>query len=97
MVKNKSGIRGVQKKMIVLKTTGSRYFDEAHFFLRREAEPRENLSGDMLLEANRILRGCLFDAEEEPKKGGIRPLWVFLFGTVFGIGVGFLSFFLTRR
>ena len=97
MVRNRSGIKGAEKRMIVLKTAESRYFDEAYFLIRREAEPRGILPSDMLSEANRILRGCLCETEEEPKKGGKNRLWIFLLGFLCGVGVGLLLFFLTRR
>ena len=97
MVRNRSGIKGIQKRMIVLKTTESRYFDEAYFLIRREAEPLGILQSDMLIEANRILRGCLSDVPEEPKKGGTDRVWAFLVGAVCGVGIGLLTFFLTHR
>ena len=97
MVKNKSGIKGIQKRMIVLKTAESRYFDEAYFLIRREVEPREHLPGDMIREAEKILRGCLPNAPEEPEKRGMKRLWAFLLGAVFGSGIGVLLFFLTHR
>lgn len=97
MVRNRNGIRGIQKRMIVLKTAESRYFDEAYFLIRREAEPQGYLPNDMLVEANRILRGCLSEGVEEPKKRGLHRAWVFLFGAVCGAGIGILAFFLTHR
>ena len=97
MVRNRNGIRGIQKRMIVLKTAESRYFDEAYFLIRREAEPQGYLPNDMLLEANRILRGCLSEGIEEPKKRGLGHLWFFLLGAVCGVGIGILVFFLTHQ
>ncbi|MBQ9760315.1 MAG: hypothetical protein IJW16_03080 [Clostridia bacterium] len=47
-------IKGSRKQMIVLRTEGNRYFDEAYFILRREIETTGG-GGDILAEANRIL------------------------------------------
>ena len=49
-------IRGAQKRMIVLKTASSRYFDEAYFVLRREIEAENEPNTAILAEADRILR-----------------------------------------
>jgi hypothetical protein len=98
MVRKGNGIKGFQKRMIVLKTVESRYFDEAYFLIRREAEPQETVSDDMLTEANRILCGCLSGpAEKKPEKGGLERLWIFLLGLICGVCVGLLAFFLTHR
>ena len=49
-------MRGYQKRVIYLKNTGSRHFEEAYFILR-ERDDRCTLSGaDMIDEANRIIR-----------------------------------------
>ena len=97
MVRNRNGIRGIQKRMIVLKTAESRYFDEAYFLIRREAEPREELQTDMLAEAEKILRGCISETVERPKRSGWKRLLLFLAGAFCGAGVGILTFFLTHR
>lgn len=48
-------IKGARKQMIVLRTGGNRYFDEAYFMLREERERTKNQKKDMLSEANRLL------------------------------------------
>ena len=50
-----SVMRGAQKQMIVLRTGGSRYFDEAYFVLKSGRRPRREEGRDMVREANRIL------------------------------------------
>lgn len=48
-------MKGYQKKVIYMKNTGSRHFEEAYFVLRSDSE-KENSSGiDMIEEANRII------------------------------------------
>jgi hypothetical protein len=51
-------VKGAQKQMIVVKTTDSRYFDEAYFVLRRELKRGRGVGRDMLSEANKILEEC---------------------------------------
>ena len=51
-------VKGAQKQMIVVKTTDSRYFDEAYFVLRREVKRGRGVGRDMLSEANKILEEC---------------------------------------
>ncbi len=50
-------IKGARKQMIVVRTGDSRYFDEAYFVLREDAqsEKSKSKSKSILEEANRIL------------------------------------------
>ena len=48
-------IKGAQKRMIVIRTKNSRYFDEAYFVLRGEVRSDADNGADMIREANRIL------------------------------------------
>lgn len=47
-------VRGYQKRVIFVKNTGSRIFDEAYFVLS-EREPCKKEKADMIAEANRII------------------------------------------
>ena len=49
-------MRGYQKKVIYLKNTGSRHFEEAYFILREDAEKKALSSAAMIDEANRIIK-----------------------------------------
>ena len=80
-------IKGAQKQMIVLRTGGSRYFDEAYFVLRQGVNPDRAQEPDLLTEAKRIL------SESESRKTGKRMksmawLW-FVMGLMTG-GLGAL-------
>ena len=48
-------IKGARKEMIVVRTGNSRYFDEAYFVLRDDAQKKTRESTSILDEANRIL------------------------------------------
>jgi len=83
-------MKGAQKQLIVLRTGGSRYFDEAYFVLKPPAAGERRESRDMVFEANRILREHLADAEE---RGGDRRCgrrW-FAAGLFVGVAVGALA------
>ena len=55
-------IRGAQKRMVVIRTHESRLFEEAYFVLRKDSE-RGMDDGDMLQEADRIIRKSAAGAE----------------------------------
>jgi len=60
-------VRGCQKKIIYLKSTGSEVFDEA-FFVVSERTPKDNFEEcDMVEEANRILDECITSGEKRGK------------------------------
>ena len=61
-------IKGARKQMIVIRTGDSRYFDEAYFVLRREFPIQKGASGEMLIEADRILRESTTDTRIGKKK-----------------------------
>ena len=72
-------IKGARKEMIVVRTANSRYFDEAYFVLRDDAQKERRKSTDILGEANRILAQITPDYTATAKKQGSK--WLF-----FGIG-----------
>ena len=95
-------LRGAQKQMIVVRTHGSRVFEEACFVIRRGAVQAAADEGEMLREANRIIENTLPPAricrEEERvgergkrRSGLLAGLVWFFMGCSAGAGfVGFL-------
>ena len=91
-------IRGAQKQMIVVRTHGSRVFEEACFVIRRGAVQADADEGDMLREANHIIETSLPPAEHTPTdrrergSGGARLVsrlvWFF---SGFGVGMGLVA------
>lgn len=49
-------MRGYQKKVIYVKNTGSRHFEEAYFVMRGDSPDRECSHEKMVEEANRIIK-----------------------------------------
>ena len=49
-------MRGYQKKVIYLKNTGSRHFEEAYFILREDKAEKAISDAKMIDEANRIIK-----------------------------------------
>ena len=74
-------IKGVQKRIVVVKTADSPVFEEVCFVMRREAKSR---GGDMVAEANRIINGC----GAGKIKGSKRRIgqWVYIAGSFVGGG-----------
>ena len=58
-------MRGYQKKVIYVKNTGSRHFEEAYFVLRPDSEGAAASYDSMISEANRII-----NENFKRKKGG---------------------------
>ena len=86
-------IKGAQKQMIVVRTSDSRYFDEAYFVLRREIRPHRKHKTDMLSEADRILRETEFDSPRK-KRRLPKGILFFLLGSLCGGGAAVLLFLL---
>ena len=51
-------MRGREKRVIFVRDTGSRFFEEAYFVLRRGAAEGDSPEADMVREAQRIVRDC---------------------------------------
>lgn len=75
--------------MIVVRTGGSRYFDEAYFVLRRGVKPGRTERNDMLSEANRILKESE-NARPAVKVHRIRPYLLFGLGILLGAALALL-------
>ena len=85
-------LKGAQKRMIVVKNSDSKLFEEAYFVLRHESRNEES---DMVAEANRIIEEC-GGRKGKHKKYGPKELIcaaaLFLGGgTLGGVTVGLLS------
>ena len=76
-------IKGARKQMIVVRTGDSRYFDEAYFVLREDAEKEKRKSVDILGEANRILDEISPEPSTKEKRRGGKWLF-FLAGSLCG-------------
>ncbi len=91
--------KGCQKRMIMLKNTGSEIFDEAYFIIKDSAQRRGVSETDMVREANRIIEEKIFCPDARALgKGRLKPrlktaLW-YAAGAVSGAGViGILGMF----
>ena len=75
-------MRGYQKKVIYLKNTGSRDFEEAYFIIRPDGKDDEGSSARMIEEANRIV--------EENFGRRRRRIFLFTRETLFSFFIGLL-------
>ena len=83
-------MRGYQKRVIYVKNTGSRHFEEAYFVMRSDCDGAAASPDSMILEANRII-----NENFKKRKGGFfySKRWYFL--TFFaGCALTFLLCFL---
>lgn len=55
-------IKGCQRRIIMVKDTGSRYFDCAYFVLRHDL-PQNSRESDMLAEAHRMIDAYIPDGQ----------------------------------
>lgn len=76
-------MRGYQKKVIYLKNTGSRDFEEAYFIIRPDGKEDEVSSARMIEEANRIV--------EENFGRRRRRIFTFTRGSLFSFFIGLLT------
>ncbi|MBO5316414.1 MAG: hypothetical protein J6B48_08300 [Clostridia bacterium] len=71
-------MRGYQKRVIFLKHTGSRLFDEAYFVVSPMSEGAAE--GDMVLEANRIIEDNIKKDDSDKGVGRLKGFYWFLLG-----------------
>lgn len=86
-------LKGAQKRMIVVRTTDSKLFEEAYFVMRQDAGLGGGDRPDLLAEANRILEGSRLHSERRhrPRRGILWCVLGFLGGAMLGGGgVGLL-------
>lgn len=80
-------LKGAQKRMIVVRTTDSKLFEEAYFVMRRDASHGGG-HPDMLEEANRILESSLRSGKRERRRGHWRELLWGIGGFAAGVLLG---------
>lgn len=86
-------LKGAQKRMIVVRTTDSKLFEEAYFVMRHDTDHGGGDRPDLLAEANRILEGSRLHTEKHrrPRHGILWCILGFLGGALLGGGgVGLL-------
>lgn len=53
-------VKGISRRVIVVRTPDPRFFEQAVFFLREDALQREGVSAEQVLsEAKRVAAGCM--------------------------------------
>ena len=77
-------MRGYQRRVIYLKNTGSKIFDEAYFVIKGEENgQKENIQ--MVDEANRIIEESFGKGDKKKRKNRILLSLLFSLGVVAGI------------
>ena len=73
-------VKGCERRVIVYKSKDSKYFLEAHFFVKPEICRRDYDKRDILDEANRIIEESCGSRRRRNTKAAIFSLFSFLFG-----------------
>ena len=91
-------IKGVQRKMIVVKTDNSNVFETAYFVLRSDSDKEKNDALNMLEEANRIVNEGNEEkkSKKEKKKryGRFAAFCIFWLGAIFGGSAAIITWLL---
>ncbi len=87
-------VKGTQKQMVVLRTIGSRYYEEAYFVLRDGAHRGGESESSMMAEANRILDESMLMPQPKRKKQ-LSRWWSFGIGVILGALLGVVCMLLT--
>ncbi len=83
-------IKGINKNIIVVKNTGSRYFEEAHFIVKNNVSERSDR--DIVKEAGKIV-GAIIEGSgkvSKPKGGIAKKIIAFLLSFLSGAAIGIL-------
>lgn len=85
-------MKGTEKKMLLLKNTGSDIFEEAYFILKDRLPAVRVSESEMVKEANRIVSENLISGyfTGGKAKGRVTPLKSFILGLVLGASVAVL-------
>ena len=76
--------KGCERKMIMIKNTGSDFFDEAYFILKEKLNcNNDNCEEDIIKEANRIVNENTITLKKEKNKR-IKPDIISFIAGVFG-------------
>lgn len=87
-------IKGINKNMVVVKNTGSRYFEEAHFILRDGVCDKKE-GNKFLDDAHRIVSSVLTEQGKQSKnKKVMLPILFTVLAFALGIAIGLLLAFL---
>ena len=68
-------VKGCERRVVVYKSNGSKYFCEAHFFLKPTLDMKIVRRADMLEEANRIIRESELASPKRVKKRARSPVF----------------------
>lgn len=85
-------MKGCQKKVIFIKNTGSRMFDEAYFIISRKSEDSRIEQDDMVLEANRIIDDSLDGTEPGRARDRIRKILGYLIPFSAGVVISSVAY-----
>lgn len=83
-------VRGTHKQMVVLRTNGNRYYEQAYFVLRDGQPPLGEAETTMIAEANRILDESMLMPQPRRRKWTLKTAFFvgMAVGTLLAAAVG---------
>ena len=80
-------VKGISKRVVVVKNPDTRFFDQAIFLLKEDALSQKGVSQERLLEeACRVADGYARAAKSQRPRRGFRPLlWALAGGSLVGV------------
>ncbi len=81
-------IKGCQKKIIIIKDTGNKYFEEAHFIVKNECLGSEINEYNIIKDATAIVNDYKSSIKlKRTKRNIFKHLLYFILGVLFGSGL----------
>ena len=87
-------IKGCQKRIILVRDTGSELFDEAYFILKKDIPCDDSIEGDIVRAATAIINQNSFPKSTKKTKKNRKSFLYFLLGLTIGIAGTVLFFFI---
>ena len=88
-------LKGCQKKIIQIKETGSKYFEEAYFVIKDESLRAEINECNIVKDATAIVNEYINETtKEKPHKRRTRGFVFFSIGFFIGIAISLSTFFI---
>ena len=91
--KGVTAMKGCQKKVIFIKNTGNKNFDEAYFIISHEGESERVEEESLVSEANKIIEESLDGPEDKERRGRMGRLLDFAVPFLCGALLCALAFF----
>ena len=77
-------VKGCERRLVIYKSTNSKYFSEIHFIMKEEIDTKNEKRNDIIAEANKIVEESMIKSEKLNKKARKRLSFLLFFLLGFG-------------